>query len=660
MRGASKTRLPAITAAQDKIGPAGKRSPFDRLTHGVGQALPPAMRADMEARYGHDFGAVRIHTDRPSAKIATSLGARAFTVGSDITFAEGTFAPGHSAGRQLIAHELAHVVQQSRKGTHPPSNERQGADELDARQAAESATRPAFERAEVKMATARGAALDPDEDAKKKWLTQSMLPKGVGGELAKWGVAPVAAPPVIWLGSPPADTKFKTAVEATAVDWLAGKKPKTRPLDDAAAAAPSIVIDFPGFGEAFKEHQPTGKPASKPQLPKIAQRAPVQDARESFGDVRDDYALKLNVDPGGQVHHSIELQVLGRYHGVFTEQELNSLDNMRGIRPELGGKRQLHNAGIRAFWDRHYRALDDEIAKRGLKQGTPEYATYVRNYLEAARDESDYLYKPMFSESITKQLADDAAKAMRAKALADQTRQVINRQAMQRGLQPLIANPDQQATAFEQSQDFASKWQPVYNQKTGDVVGYKDKVRRFDESPLHAVDREGKFIGYGDPTPRFDTVPMIDPIDFIPFEMIGSMVAKGTLIGGRIVLKGIFKAGARGLEKEVIEEGVRIGLSSAEKAAGTAVADVVEQEVKQQAPRLFRIIDGELVDVTEQQAKAPLMRIINGELVEISEEEAVREAMRDLIAEEEEQALIEAAKEEARQQAAQQATRLTK
>lgn len=69
-------------------------------------------RAVMEARFGHDFGNVRIHDDAAAARSAEAVGAPAYTVGRDIVFAEGQYAPTKPLGRALLAHELAHVVQQ--------------------------------------------------------------------------------------------------------------------------------------------------------------------------------------------------------------------------------------------------------------------------------------------------------------------------------------------------------------------------------------------------------------------------------------------------------------------------------------------------------------------------------------------------------------------
>lgn len=70
----------------------------------------------MEPRLGHDFSGVRVHADGQAAASARSLGARAYTVGADIAFGRGEYAPETTEGRRLLAHELTHVVQQSPGG----------------------------------------------------------------------------------------------------------------------------------------------------------------------------------------------------------------------------------------------------------------------------------------------------------------------------------------------------------------------------------------------------------------------------------------------------------------------------------------------------------------------------------------------------------------
>ena len=78
-----------------------------------GQLLDPATRAFMEPRFGHDFSNVRVHSRGQAAASAEAVNAHAYTVGQNIVFANGKYEPGTDAGKQLIAHELAHVVQQT-------------------------------------------------------------------------------------------------------------------------------------------------------------------------------------------------------------------------------------------------------------------------------------------------------------------------------------------------------------------------------------------------------------------------------------------------------------------------------------------------------------------------------------------------------------------
>ena len=84
----------------------------DEVLQSPGQPLDPATRAYMEPRFGHDFSKVRVHTDAKAAESVRAVNARAYTVGKDVVFGEGQYAPRTDAGRHLIAHELAHTIQQ--------------------------------------------------------------------------------------------------------------------------------------------------------------------------------------------------------------------------------------------------------------------------------------------------------------------------------------------------------------------------------------------------------------------------------------------------------------------------------------------------------------------------------------------------------------------
>lgn len=83
-----------------------------------GQPLDSATREFMEPRFGHDFSRLRVHTDAKAAQSARTVKARAYTVGRDIVFGQGQYAPETTAGKRLLAHELTHAVQQgsSRQG----------------------------------------------------------------------------------------------------------------------------------------------------------------------------------------------------------------------------------------------------------------------------------------------------------------------------------------------------------------------------------------------------------------------------------------------------------------------------------------------------------------------------------------------------------------
>ncbi|MEK6406962.1 MAG: DUF4157 domain-containing protein [Acidobacteriota bacterium] len=92
-----------------------------------GQPLDSTTRAFMEPRFGHDFSQVRVHTGTTAEQSALQVNANAYTVGSSIVFGAGQFAPKTPAGQSLIAHELAHVVQQTRNAGAPTTLARQPA-----------------------------------------------------------------------------------------------------------------------------------------------------------------------------------------------------------------------------------------------------------------------------------------------------------------------------------------------------------------------------------------------------------------------------------------------------------------------------------------------------------------------------------------------------
>ncbi|MBN1284435.1 MAG: DUF4157 domain-containing protein [Anaerolineae bacterium] len=87
---------------------------------GQGRPLPPRAMGQMERAFGADFSAVRIHDDDRADMLAREIDAKAFTNGKEIFFRDGEYNPGSMDGQQLIAHELAHVVQQGAGSVDAP------------------------------------------------------------------------------------------------------------------------------------------------------------------------------------------------------------------------------------------------------------------------------------------------------------------------------------------------------------------------------------------------------------------------------------------------------------------------------------------------------------------------------------------------------------
>lgn len=103
---------------RDASGPAGPapEAAVASTAGSTGAPLPAGARSRFEASLGTDLSGVRVHTGAASASAATQLSARAFTVGRDIHFAAGQYRPGDRSGNHLLAHEVAHTVQQGGGG----------------------------------------------------------------------------------------------------------------------------------------------------------------------------------------------------------------------------------------------------------------------------------------------------------------------------------------------------------------------------------------------------------------------------------------------------------------------------------------------------------------------------------------------------------------
>jgi hypothetical protein len=106
-------RAPAVSSPAPRS--AAKSS---GINIGGGSVLPPSVRSVMEPRFGANFGGVRVHTGDAAARQSEQLNAHAFTVGDNIVFGRDKFQPQSAGGRELIAHELTHTIQQGAVAQH--------------------------------------------------------------------------------------------------------------------------------------------------------------------------------------------------------------------------------------------------------------------------------------------------------------------------------------------------------------------------------------------------------------------------------------------------------------------------------------------------------------------------------------------------------------
>lgn len=111
---------PAANGPAPRGGGAHAPPVVHQVLHAPGQPLEEPVRAEFEGRFGQSFAGIRIHADRRAAESADALQARAYTVAQHIAFGAGQYAPETREGKRLLAHELAHTVQQTAARPHDP------------------------------------------------------------------------------------------------------------------------------------------------------------------------------------------------------------------------------------------------------------------------------------------------------------------------------------------------------------------------------------------------------------------------------------------------------------------------------------------------------------------------------------------------------------
>ena len=239
--GAHRGKPPAPTTkaarADEKAGPG--------LPRGPGRALDAGLATEMSKRFGERFDDVRVHSDGAGAASAAAAGAAAYTFGRDMVFARGQYAPATAAGRDLVAHELAHVVQQRRAGDGDGASVEAGA------RGAVRALRESTGRVHVagasRLAIARQTpeevAREERERMERQRRTLDTMDPSLRKSLEQFGIAPprTGPPSFVWLGEKPRE-ELRQIVESSAPVVLDSVR-RGRPIPPLRAAPPPPTGD---------------------------------------------------------------------------------------------------------------------------------------------------------------------------------------------------------------------------------------------------------------------------------------------------------------------------------------------------------------------------------------------------------------------------------
>ena len=203
---ASRTDAAAVTVRPQAARPNAE----------AGTPLPSPLREGAQRHFGADFGAVRIHAGPSAAASAHAMGAAAYTLGRDIVFGAGRWQPQRMAGQRLLAHELAHVLQQSRGG--PASADAAGAEAR-----ADAAANQLLQGRPVQAHGLGGAPLAPQAQP----------------EAAADAFSPVESAPLPLAGALP---QTLSAVSLEAAEALTKDNPKLLQIAAAARAQPEARV----------------------------------------------------------------------------------------------------------------------------------------------------------------------------------------------------------------------------------------------------------------------------------------------------------------------------------------------------------------------------------------------------------------------------------
>lgn len=342
-----------------------------------GQPLDPALRADMEARFGESFADVRVHDDAHAHRSAAALQASAYTVGPHVVFSRDRFAPQATPGRRLLAHELAHVVQQRRGGAAPVLSP-QAPHEAAAEQAA---SQVAAGQASVQVAggTGVGVARERETDAQRLSegapdaapICEAPAPYPLEDPLTR-GAEPG---PRYWLTHEPdvaAMRPHRLDDEANQIDeWFARQTTSSR--DDARL----LEVRNRLRAEALAREQRAARPAPRR---KKGKQTPAQPATDAGGaDTRPRFLREQrsigSADPGALATEYDELLTYAQDENIPKEERELAQIELANLRPAM------RDELARRSNQRHAEAIGQALA--------PDAAWDVRSHLSGAAKRID-------------------------------------------------------------------------------------------------------------------------------------------------------------------------------------------------------------------------------------------------------------------------------
>jgi hypothetical protein len=286
---AAPAKPPVHRAAESGAAPAADAAAaVVRASATGGSPLPVAARSKLESSFGTDLGAVRVHTDTAADAAARSVQAHAFAHGTDVYFRAGQYRPGTPSGEKLLAHEVAHTVQQAGGTGHvarhaDPAGLTVTAPGDRVEREAEAAAEKAVRGEPAALHSAGGAAAR---------LAEKPAPKAAPAPPAKKDAAPPGKPAAKPAAAPPADAAKAKGRELTGKKAKEPAKKPGTPQAGAEKAAPEpaaaggglqeVIAGVAAAGREQKQHDPAEKAATDSE--KAADVTPDQAAGHGKGE----------------------------------------------------------------------------------------------------------------------------------------------------------------------------------------------------------------------------------------------------------------------------------------------------------------------------------------------------------------------------------------